>query len=146
MTALPIIIGMGGVNAAGRTSFHQGFRRIVIDKLNAEARQETFVGLATLMNLLTSQECNQIIEMARPIIRKSTVLSDEGTHPGRTSSHVFLKTTTELLKRIDNIVFNYLQIPIENYEDLQVVNYKSTQKYDAHYDACDPDEEICKNE
>ncbi|SEK98749.1 hypothetical protein/acetoacetyl-[acyl-carrier protein] synthase [Colwellia chukchiensis] len=56
MTALPIIVGMGGVNAAGRTSFHQGFRRIVIDKLNAEARQETFVGLATLMNLLTSQD------------------------------------------------------------------------------------------
>jgi acetoacetyl-[acyl-carrier protein] synthase len=56
MTALPIIVGMGGVNAAGRTSFHQGFRRIVIDKLTAEARQETFVGLATLMNILTFQE------------------------------------------------------------------------------------------
>jgi len=53
MTALPVIVGMGGVNAAGRTSFHQGFRRIVIDKLNAQARQETFVGLATMMNLLT---------------------------------------------------------------------------------------------
>jgi len=52
MTALPVIVGMGGINAAGRTSFHQGFRRIVIDKLNSEARQETFVGLATLMNIL----------------------------------------------------------------------------------------------
>lgn len=56
MTALPIIVGMGGINAAGRTSFHQGFRRIVIDKLNAEARQETFVGLATLMNLLKFED------------------------------------------------------------------------------------------
>lgn len=56
MTALPIIVGMGGVNAAGRTSFHQGFRRIVIDKLTAEAREETFVGLATLMNILTYQD------------------------------------------------------------------------------------------
>ncbi len=53
MTALPVIVGMGGVNAAGRTSAHQGFRRIVIDKLNAQARQETFVGLATMMNILT---------------------------------------------------------------------------------------------
>jgi prolyl 4-hydroxylase len=97
-------------------------------------------------NLLTSQECNQIIEMAKPNISKSTVLSDEGTHSGRTSSHIFLKSTTELLQKIDTIVYNYLQIPIENYEDLQVVNYKSTQKYDAHYDACDPDEEICKND
>ncbi|MBU2871101.1 beta-ketoacyl synthase [Colwellia sp. E2M01] len=56
MTRLPLVIGMGGINAAGRTSFHQGFRRIVIDKLNAQARQETFVGLASLMNLVTNQE------------------------------------------------------------------------------------------
>ncbi len=56
MTSLPIVVGMGGINAAGRTSFHQGFRRIVIDKLNAEARQETFVGLASLMNLVTCQD------------------------------------------------------------------------------------------
>lgn len=56
MTALPLIIGMGGVNAAGRTSFHQGFRRIVIDKLTSEARQQTFLGLASLMNLVSYQE------------------------------------------------------------------------------------------
>ncbi|WDE04601.1 beta-ketoacyl synthase [Thalassomonas viridans] len=56
MTALPLIVGMGGINAAGRTSFHQGFRRIVIDKLNARARQETFVGLATLMNLVSYRD------------------------------------------------------------------------------------------
>ena len=31
MTALPVIVGMGGINAAGRTSFHQGYRRIVLD-------------------------------------------------------------------------------------------------------------------
>ena len=56
MARLPLIIGMGGINAAGRTSFHQGFRRIVIDKLNAQARQETFVGLASLMNIVTNQQ------------------------------------------------------------------------------------------
>ncbi|MFQ3276806.1 MAG: acetoacetyl-[acyl-carrier protein] synthase [Colwellia sp.] len=56
MTRLPLIIGMGGINASGRTSFHQGFRRIVIDKLNAQARQETFVGLASLMKLVTNQD------------------------------------------------------------------------------------------
>ena len=37
-------------------------------------------------------------------------------------------------------------IPIENYENLQVVNYKSSEKYDAHYDACNPKEEICQND
>jgi len=33
MTALPVIVGMGGINASGRTSFHQGFRRIVLNLL-----------------------------------------------------------------------------------------------------------------
>ncbi len=55
MTRLPLIIGMGGINASGRTSFHQGFRRIVIDKLTAQARQETFVGLASLMKIVTKK-------------------------------------------------------------------------------------------
>jgi len=54
MTALPVIVGMGGINASGRTSFHQGYRRIVLDSLAAQARQETFLGLATLMNLVTT--------------------------------------------------------------------------------------------
>jgi len=97
-------------------------------------------------DLLTKSECNQIIEMAKPKISKSAVLSKERFHPGRTSSHVFLSPNNPLLQKIDNIVYSYLGIPIENYENLQVVNYKSTEKYDAHYDACDPKEEICKND
>ncbi|OCQ23318.1 beta-ketoacyl synthase [Pseudoalteromonas luteoviolacea] len=56
MTALPIIVGMGGINAAGRTSFHQGYRRIILDKLDGAAREETFLGLATLMNLVSFEE------------------------------------------------------------------------------------------
>ena len=97
-------------------------------------------------NLLTVDECNMIIDMAKPNIKKSTVLSKNPNHPGRTSSHIFLKTNNNLLEKIDNIVYSYLKIPIEHYEDLQVVNYKSTQKYVAHYDACDPSDEICKND
>ncbi|MCF2858169.1 beta-ketoacyl synthase [Pseudoalteromonas sp. SMS1] len=56
MTALPIIVGMGGINAAGRTSFHQGYRRIILDKLDDAAREETFLGLATLMNLVSFKD------------------------------------------------------------------------------------------
>jgi len=97
-------------------------------------------------NLLSKDECNTIIEMAKPKITKSAVLSKERFHPGRTSSHVFLPSNHQLLEKIDNIVYSYLGIPKENYENLQVVNYKSTEKYDAHYDACDPKEEICKND
>jgi acetoacetyl-[acyl-carrier protein] synthase len=72
MTRLPLIIGMGGINAAGRTSFHQGFRRIIIDKLNAQARQETFVGLASLMNLVSNQS-GALVDAKGDVVKESEV-------------------------------------------------------------------------
>jgi len=72
MTALPLIVGMGGVNASGRSSFHQGFRRIVIDKLNAEARQETFVGLASLMNLIKIED-GSLVDLEGNAVAKQDV-------------------------------------------------------------------------
>jgi len=70
MTALPLIVGMGGVNAAGRTSFHQGYRRIVIDKLSQELREETFVGLATMMNLLSISDNNLVDKEGNVVARQ----------------------------------------------------------------------------
>lgn len=52
MSHLPVIIGFGGINAAGRASFHQAYRRMVLESLPQAERQETVVGLATLMNLV----------------------------------------------------------------------------------------------
>lgn len=49
---LPVIVGFGGYNAAGRSSFHHGFRRTVLESLDIQARQETLAGLAVMMKLL----------------------------------------------------------------------------------------------
>lgn len=49
MSRLPVIVGFGGYNAAGRSSFHHGFRRIVQESLDATTRQETLAGLAVMM-------------------------------------------------------------------------------------------------
>ena len=51
MAKLPVIVGFGGINAAGRSSFHHGYRRMVVDKLNEDLVDQTYQGLATLMNL-----------------------------------------------------------------------------------------------
>ena len=51
MSLLPVIVGFGGINAAGRASFHHAYRRMVLDSLPQDSRQETLTGLATLMNL-----------------------------------------------------------------------------------------------
>lgn len=48
---LPVIVGVGGVSAAGRSSFHHGYRRLVIDALNASKQDSTYRSLAALMKL-----------------------------------------------------------------------------------------------
>lgn len=53
MSRLPVIVGFGGYNAAGRSSFHHGFRRTVLESLDAQARQETLVGLAVMTKLVS---------------------------------------------------------------------------------------------
>jgi acetoacetyl-[acyl-carrier protein] synthase len=53
MSRLPLIVGFGGYNAAGRSSAHHGFRRSVIESLDSHSRQETLAGLAVLMQLIS---------------------------------------------------------------------------------------------
>ncbi|PCJ48737.1 MAG: beta-ketoacyl synthase [Gammaproteobacteria bacterium] len=50
MKKLPVIVGLGGINAAGRTSFHHGYRRMVHDALADSVTQPMFKGLASLTN------------------------------------------------------------------------------------------------
>ena len=60
MSRLPVIVGFGGFNAAGRSSFHHGYRRMVIESLPEKLREETLVGLATLMKLVTYSESQYV--------------------------------------------------------------------------------------
>ena len=56
MSRLPVIVGFGGYNAAGRSSFHHGFRRYVLDSLDAGQRQQTLASLAVLMGLVVYRD------------------------------------------------------------------------------------------
>lgn len=52
LARLPIIVGFGGFNAAGRSSGHHAYRRMVIESLPDYERQETLAGLAVMMGLV----------------------------------------------------------------------------------------------
>ncbi len=52
LAPLPIIVGFGGFNAAGRSSGHHAYRRMVIESLPELDRQETLAGLAVMMGLV----------------------------------------------------------------------------------------------
>lgn len=51
MSHLPVIVGFGGINPAGRSSFHHGYRRLVLDQLDTASQAETLTSLASLMRL-----------------------------------------------------------------------------------------------
>lgn len=51
MSQLPVIVGFGGISPAGRSSFHHGYRRLILDQLDSDSRQETLLDLAMLMGL-----------------------------------------------------------------------------------------------
>ena len=53
MTRLPVIVGFGGYNSAGRSSFHQGFQRMVLESLSEAKHNETVLGLATMMGIVS---------------------------------------------------------------------------------------------
>ncbi|MEO9655774.1 beta-ketoacyl synthase [Marinomonas sp.] len=50
MARLPVIVGFGGINSAGRTSSHQAYRRIVLELLPASIQQDVLLDLATITN------------------------------------------------------------------------------------------------
>lgn len=56
MARLPLIVGFGGINAAGRSSFHHGYRRMIIDALDQPTAHLALRSLAALMNLPVGAE------------------------------------------------------------------------------------------
>jgi acetoacetyl-[acyl-carrier protein] synthase len=58
--SLPVIVGFGGFNAAGRSSSHQGFRRMVLDSLSVDEYQNTIAGLACLMKLVRPKDSGYV--------------------------------------------------------------------------------------
>jgi acetoacetyl-[acyl-carrier protein] synthase len=71
MSHLPIIVGFGGFSAAGRSSGHHAYRRIVIESLPAHERRETLAGLAVMMGLVKFEddqyqdESGQVLTLAQ---------------------------------------------------------------------------------
>jgi prolyl 4-hydroxylase len=96
----------------------------------------------TIDNYISNEECDHMIEAAKPTLADSVVSDDKGGYvsKGRTSKNSWLahdhdKVCKELGERISKLV----KIPIQNSERFQVVYYAETNEYRQHYDAWDHD-------
>ncbi|KAK3016575.1 hypothetical protein RJ639_005848 [Escallonia herrerae] len=90
-------------------------------------------------NFLSKEECEYLINLAKPHMVKSTVVDSKTGQSKdsrvRTSSGMFLrrgrdKIISEIEKRIADFTF----IPVDHGEGLQVLHYEEGQKYEPHYD------------
>ena len=83
MSRLPVIVGFGGVNPAGRSSAYHGYRRMVIDALDSQRQDRTYAALAALMKLPaeTSEDTRQFVRDHTLIRRLETNLFDATSIP-----------------------------------------------------------------
>lgn len=90
-------------------------------------------------NFLSGEECDYLIELAKPSMQKSEVV-DTATGKGvdsrvRTSSGTFLERgRDEVVKRIEKRIADWTFIPVDHGEGLQVLHYEVGQKYESHFD------------
>lgn len=66
---LPVITGFGGINPSGRLSFHQGYKRLVIDAMSMTEQDNAFRSLAGLMGV---EDPNDL--QSRQYIRENTLI------------------------------------------------------------------------
>ncbi|MBW0170996.1 MAG: 2OG-Fe(II) oxygenase [Hydrogenophaga sp.] len=101
--------------------------------------------VVVLGNLLSAEECDALIEAARPHLARSltveTKTGGEELNPDRTSSGMFFtRGQTPEVARVEARIARLLNWPLENGEGFQVLNYKPGAEYKPHYDYFDPNE------
>ena len=95
--------------------------------------------IAVLGNVLTSEECAELIELARPRLRPSTVVDPQtGANTVadyRNSEGMFFRPReSALISRLDERISQLMNCPEENGEGLQVLRYGPGGHTAPHFD------------
>lgn len=96
-------------------------------------------------NLLSDEECDQLIALARPKLARSLTVQaktgGEEVNADRTSNGMFFQRgENDLVRRIEERIGRLLNWPVENGEGLQILHYTPGTEYKPHYDYFDPAE------
>lgn len=95
-----------------------------------------------LDGLLDRDECDQLIEQARPRLARAMTVDTEGrkqVDDRRTSAGMFFRLgESPLIERIEGRLAALLGVPASHGEGLQVLHYGPGQEYEPHYDWFDP--------
>jgi prolyl 4-hydroxylase len=100
--------------------------------------------LRVLENILSAEECDDLIALARPRLQRALTVDSEGRHQvdrRRTSEGMFF-TLNEVppVGRIEQRLATLLGVPASHGEGLQILHYLPGQEYEPHFDWFDPEQ------
>lgn len=105
----------------------------------------THPSVAVIGGLLSPEECDTLIALARPHMRRSAVVSNDTggsvIHDARTSDSMFWYRRGEhpVIAAIEARISRLLEWPVERGEPLQVLRYGVGAQYEPHYDFFPPE-------
>ena len=102
--------------------------------------------IVLLHDFLTHKECDHLIQLAAPSLKRSTVVDESGNSQGavdsrRTSQGTFLTRcwNDKVVQSIENRLAKLGGYPKENGESIQVLFYEKGAEYRPHFDFFNPE-------
>ncbi|RFO98248.1 2-oxoglutarate-dependent dioxygenase [Rhodoferax lacus] len=101
--------------------------------------------VALLDNVLSFDECDQLIDLARMKLQRSTIVDPtNGTHKviadrGSSGTH-FAVNENAFIASLDTRIAELMHWPVENGEGLQILNYQVGGEYKPHFDYFPPEQ------
>lgn len=97
-----------------------------------------------LENLLTADECDDLIGEAKPRLARALTVDVDGRHQvdeRRTSQGMFFAIgETPLVQKIEQRIADLLAMPVSHGEGLQILHYQPGQEYEPHFDWFNPEQ------
>lgn len=96
-------------------------------------------------NVLSAEECDQVIELSEGKLQRSTIVDPDTGRPeivkNRSSeSTSFQLSETPLIDRLDRRISDLMNWPLENGEGMQILRYGVGGEYRPHFDYFPPDQ------
>lgn len=119
--------------------FCHGSRIVTSDRTVRVAARAARPMLAVLADLLSAEECETLIEQAKPRLAPSTVVDPHSGQdvvaPHRSSYGMFFRMQENpFIARLDRRISEVMNLPIENGEGLQVLYYPQGTLNTPHFD------------
>jgi prolyl 4-hydroxylase len=100
--------------------------------------------LRVLDGILSESECAELIELARPRLKRAMTVDTDGKNQidhRRTSEGMFFSLgELPLIGTIEKRLADLLDVPISHGEGLQILHYLPGQEYEPHFDWFDPEQ------